>query len=93
MTEPTVRDIIPLLQQFGITPDQLGADRVEKLMELMSQFGDLSQITPEVASNIASTLGIEPNKPKIPKKRTKIGRNEKCPCKSGKKWKKCCLKN
>ena len=25
------------------------------------------------------------------KKTYKIGRNEKCPCKSGKKYKKCCL--
>lgn len=26
-----------------------------------------------------------------PEKKKKIGRNEKCPCDSGKKYKKCCL--
>ena len=28
----------------------------------------------------------------FPIKKTKIGRNEPCPCGSGKKYKKCCLK-
>lgn len=28
----------------------------------------------------------------VKEKRVKVGRNEKCPCGSGKKYKKCCIK-
>ena len=30
---------------------------------------------------------------RIPERKKKIGRNERCPCGSGKKYKKCCLEN
>jgi uncharacterized protein YecA (UPF0149 family) len=29
-------------------------------------------------------------KPRLPVKTAKVGRNDPCPCGSGKKWKKCC---
>lgn len=39
------------------------------------------------AKNFANALPVQP----APKKAAKIGRNEPCPCGSGKKYKKCCL--
>lgn len=33
---------------------------------------------------------MEQQKPSVPLKTAKVGRNELCPCGSGKKWKKCC---
>ena len=84
--------ILPLLQQFGITPDKLGPDRLNKLMEFSSKIKDPSSITPELSAQLMQTLGIEPNKPTKPRTSTRIGRNKPCPCKSGIKSKKCCFK-
>lgn len=52
---------------------------------------DLSPL--EGAHKIKSGKIKFPTKTKTMKKRAKIGRNEKCPCGSGKKYKKCCLVN
>jgi len=35
---------------------------------------------------------FEPKKDYVPKKKRKIGRDQACPCGSGKKYKKCCGK-
>ena len=42
-----IGDIIPLLRQFGITPEQLGPDRLNKLLEISSQISDPTKITPD----------------------------------------------
>ena len=42
--------------------------------------------------NQAQKAGAEKNAPKINKTNEKVGRNEMCPCGSGKKYKKCCGK-
>ena len=36
-------------------------------------------------------MKVEPTKKQMLRKPPKVGRNEPCPCKSGKKFKKCCL--
>lgn len=92
MTEFNISDMMSLLTQFGISPDQLGPDKFNKVMELTSNISDPSQITPEVSRQIMRTLGIAPRAPvKTKTSANKIGRNDPCPCNSGKKWKKCCL--
>ena len=56
-------------------------DVEERLLELYSESGETDKF-----EEVNSILN---NKNKIPKK-IKIGRNEPCPCGSGKKYKKCC---
>ena len=41
-------------------------------------------------NNIRESRGEEEEKPKTVKKGTQVGRNDMCPCGSGKKYKKCC---
>ena len=87
-----IAKMLPILQQFGISPENLGPERLEKLMSLASLVKSPSDITPEMSRQILDTLGVRPVAPKIQKKNTtpKIGRNSPCPCGSGKKHKKCC---
>ena len=99
MSEPNLSSILPLLQQFGISPDKLGPERLEKLLSMSSVIQDPDKMTPEVANSIMDTLGINTNMnnqsagTNIPKKNKRIGRNDKCPnCESGLKYKKCCGK-
>lgn len=87
-----IRSILPMLQQFGISPDQLGPDRIEKLINISKFIKDPADITPEVSRQILEILGISTRGIQQPKKRktAKIGRNELCVCGTGKKYKKCC---
>ena len=93
-----IRDIIPMLHQFGINPSQLGPEKIEKLMKLSSNIKNPSDITPEISREILSIIGLQtrqpvntqlPNQKKIPK----IGRNQQCPCGKQIKYKKCCGKS
>ncbi len=92
MTNLDIRSILPMLQQFGITPEQLGPDKLEKIMQLGEHLQDPSDITPEVSRQVLEVLGISTRGAQVPVKRKgqKIGRNEPCPCEKGKKYKKCC---
>jgi uncharacterized protein YecA (UPF0149 family) len=93
MNNLDVRSVLPLLQQMGVDPSKLGPDKLERLMKMSDKIKNPDQITPEVVSEITNIFGIDLNGPVQPKKQEislKIGRNEKCPCESGKKWKKCC---
>ena len=86
----SISDMMPLLRQFGVSPEQLGPEKLEKLMKLADGIEDFSQITPAFSMALMKTLGVNLKPPSNPK-RTKIGRNAPCPCKSGRKWKKCCI--
>ncbi len=93
MNNLDVRSVLPLLQQMGVDPSKLGPDKLERLMKLSDKIKNPDQITPELISEITNIFGIDLNGPPKTRKREtslKIGRNEKCPCESGKKWKKCC---
>ena len=59
MNEPDIRDLIPLLRQLGVSPDQLGPEKVNKLIEMVSHIQDPSTVTPEVAGKLMDTLGIQ----------------------------------
>lgn len=81
-----------LLDQLGISPDMLGQDNIEKLLKLADRVKDPSQVDGNTITELQKLLGIKfPRETKMPTK--KIGRNDPCPCNSGKKWKKCCNSN
>tara|TARA_B100001093_G_C26411963_1_gene835995 strand:- start:251 stop:529 length:279 start_codon:yes stop_codon:yes gene_type:complete len=90
MEDIDIKTILPLLQDFGISPEQLGPQRMGKLMELAQKIKDPSTITPETSNDIMKSLGIDLNGPKEQKKSSRINRNAPCSCNSGKKYKKCC---
>ena len=82
------------LDKLGISPDTLGQDKVEKLLKLAEKVKDPSQVDGNTVIELQKLLGIK-NFPMGPTQKVnpgnkKIGRNEPCPCNSGKKWKKCC---
>ena len=85
--------MIPLLQKFGISPEQLGPDRFDKLTKMASKISNPDSITPSMSKEIMSTLGITVRSPRKPKRlmKPKIRPNDPCPCNSLKKYKKCCL--
>jgi len=70
----------------GIIPKQ---SRLGKKLLPISVFLDLKN---QFICDLANLAGMAPSK-EISHKTTEIhvGRNEKCPCKSGKKFKKCCM--
>lgn len=89
-----MRRILPLLQSFGISPETLGEETLEKIMSVTDKITHTSQITPEITRDLMNCLGVKAGGLKQPPKKNKdivkIGRNEKCLCESGKKYKKCC---
>ena len=95
MNNIDVSSAIKLLRQFGIDLDKLDPEKLERLMQITQQVNDPSQITPEIISEISSMLKLNnvlnQNGKDIKKTKIKIGRNEPCPCESGKKWKNCCM--
>jgi len=89
----TIDSIMPILNGFGLTPQQLTPERMDKLQKLAENFGEADSITPEVVSEITKIFGIRaPEKAKPKMIDVKVGRNEPCPCESGIKYKKCCGK-
>jgi len=64
-------------------PEELGELLKDK--RKVAEIRKLAQENPQMVKEAMKFLAQ--NKPK----KEKIGRNEKCPCNSGKKYKKCCL--
>lgn len=52
--------------------------------------GRIKRFYPIADSYMSSTSGDHSSPQRHPSQRSKIGRNQPCPCKSGKKYKKCC---
>ena len=89
----------------GKRPEKLGTKRrpavvhvqtEERRKEVASQFEEhgwkyIIELEPDKPENI-NDLELLLNPPKTRIAETKIGRNEPCPCGSGKKYKKCCGK-
>ena len=87
-----IRDILPILKQFGVSPEQLGSERLSKLIAFASNIKDPSKITKESSRELMNILGMgPPPRAKTRSAKDKVGRNDACPCESGKKWKKCCM--
>lgn len=81
----TETKITKIINEFkNMKPESMTINDVNKLSHMIG-------ITPKKLVKIMTKgLQTENNKPKIS---NKIGRNEKCPCNSGKKYKNCCLNN
>ena len=94
-TDYDMNKILPVLQSFGVAPNQLGPDKLNELMSLSEHISVPSKITPEITNRILNILGIGVRGYQRPvvRKETKIGRNNPCPCDSRKKYKKCCGQN
>ena len=72
-----------------VTQNNLGPDKLAKLQKLAHEIKDPSKISPEQVQKIITILATN-LKPEHPVGK-KINRNDQCPCKSGKKYKKCCM--
>ena len=85
------------LKTMGLDVDKIPKDKMNTIVQLAESIADPSKMNSEQITKLQQALGISqqgsslvPVK-RVPRKRTKIGNNEKCPCGSGKKYKKCCL--
>ncbi len=82
-----MNDIQAMMQQLGVSPDRITPEKFAELMKLADTVQDPANITPEITKKIVDILGgYHANRHKT----DKVGRNESCPCNSGKKYKKCC---
>ena len=81
-----INSAIPMLKSLGISPEQLGPNKLALLQKLAESI-DPEKMDAESSDKLLKELGLSFKK----KSTTKIGRNELCPCKSGKKYKKCCI--
>lgn len=91
-TEFDISKILPVLQSFGVSPDNLGPEKMLKLQSLSNKIQKPEQINIEITQQIMEIMGISLKGKSSPvtRKVVKIGQNNICPCGSGKKYKKCC---
>ena len=83
--------ITSLLQKMGIDTQNINSDKLNKMM---SKIKDPTNIDPEILTEFTNILTKNNEQINTKTKNTKtikFGRNEKCPCESGKKWKNCCI--
>jgi len=66
--------------------------------EIISEIGSMFQLNNQnvlnqnvLNQNVLNQNVLNQNGKNIKKTKIKIGRNEPCPCESGKKWKNCCM--
>lgn len=79
------------LKNVGIDPATFTPETIQKLMQFTDKIKDPSKIDPQTLQQLKQLLNIKlPSKKRVIDNQ-KIGRNDPCPCNSGKKWKKCCL--
>lgn len=93
-TEFDVKNALSFLKQAGFDLDKLPEEKLERLNRIGEKIQDPRDVSPEITREIMEIMGIKVGSdgvPKrMPKKSEKVGRNEKCPCLSGKKYKFCC---
>jgi uncharacterized protein YecA (UPF0149 family) len=91
-----------ILKSMDILMDDLTPEQVEGLKRISSRISDPNSMTVNQAMSIVTELGLDIEKLQknarriraeayAKNKKPKIGVNEKCPCGSGKKYKKCCI--
>lgn len=71
--------------------DEIGK-MLGKDQNTMNMVKKMMKENPQMIESLMANMGSLGQKPQ-PKKSTKIKPNEKCPCNSGKKYKKCCNNN
>ena len=85
------------LKGMGLDIDKIPRDKMNAIVKLAESISDPANMDTEQVLKLQQLLGVRRENgtfgtvKRVPRKRTKIGNNEKCPCKSGKKYKKCCL--
>ena len=72
-----MEDIDKILKMLG--KDKETINQVKQVLKNPAAMNEMKKM-------MNKTMGVK----NVPKQTTKIGRNEKCPCNSGKKYKKCC---
>ena len=94
-TDFDMSKILPLLQSFGVSPTNLSPEKLSKLQRLSEKVQKPEQISIEMSQQIMEIMGIsvKGNSSPVNRKVGKVGRNDICPCGSGKKSKKCCSNN
>ena len=87
------------LKSMGIDVDKLPKDKIEPILQLADSISDPEKMTPQQIQKLQNLLGVTQTAAgvqsgkRVPHRRNKIGPNQKCPCDSGKKYKKCCGAN
>ena len=100
-TAPNILDMESMLKSMGIDLSTMPKKNRDEIEKLSSEITDPLNMNMEHVKRLQTLLGITPRttQPTLPtgfapkqqpNKRTKIGANTKCPCSSGKKYKKCC---
>ena len=84
------------MEALDILPEDLTPEQMSRLKVLAEAVRDPTNMKVVEADRIIEELGIDIEKIQSKNARKeevkKIGRNERCPCGSGKKWKKCCMR-
>lgn len=88
-----IKEISKQLENAGIDTDNIDRKHIKKIINFIKNLDvkDKNQLSTEklqeIVENITNSML---NSNTQTKKCKKIGRNEKCPCNSGLKYKKCC---
>lgn len=61
------------------------------IREFFEEGSDIQTKMAEMSARVASSIEAEGGQVKEIKTKRKIGRNDSCPCGSGKKFKRCCI--
>nr|WP_275663778.1 SEC-C metal-binding domain-containing protein [Vibrio chagasii] len=64
---------------------------MKQLSPYFSGLGDTQRLEVEQQANYIEALALRPSKVATKLSSIRIGRNDKCPCGSGMKFKKCCM--
>lgn len=91
-----------ILKFLDVILEDLTEEQKNRLTQIAEKIKDPSKITATEAKHIVDDVGLDIEKlqknarrkraEELNKNRKpKIGANEKCPCNSGKKYKKCCI--
>ena len=94
--DPVVEFRYESYEIFNEMTDSIDQDVVKTMLHLVPRENvDRVQIVKKMITNLneAGKAGTEKAKPKVKSSSEKVGRNDPCPCGSGKKYKKCCGAN
>ena len=91
--DPVVEFRFESYDVFNEMTDNIGQSVVKTLLHLVpAERVERAQVVKNMVTNLnqAAKAGAEKSKPKVNSSSDKVGRNDPCPCGSGKKYKKCC---
>ena len=74
---------------MGLDLSKYPKDKINTILQFAESISDPSKMNAEQINKLQVLLGLKKGPAK---KRIKIRVNDKCPCDSGKKYKKCCMR-